>query len=296
MNNITVIFLTGGTGFIGKNFVELYKNKYKILMPTHTELDLLNTEAVDEFFRKNKIDVVVHCANIGGLRNDSNSSDSVKTNLKIFFNLVKNKDRFKKMVHMGSGAEYNKSKDIIDVREIDFGSSVPDDNYGFYKYLCSKYIERSNNIYCLRIFGVFGKYEDYNIKFISNLICKYICRLPLTMIQDCKFDYIYINDFVKIIGYFIENSPEKKIFNVGSGKKVSLFAIVNIINELGDYSLPIVVKRSGLNREYTSNIDLLKNEIKDLKLMPIDQAIKNLYQYYLSIQSNFDSNLLTANE
>ncbi|MFA6185106.1 MAG: NAD(P)-dependent oxidoreductase [Candidatus Shapirobacteria bacterium] len=296
MNKIETIFLTGGTGFIGRNFVECFKDKYKILSPSHKELDLLDTVAVDNFFKKNKIDVVIHTANIGGLRNSMVLNDSIKNNLKMFFNIVKNKNYFKKMIHFGSGAEYGKSKDIINVKESDFGLNIPSDDYGFYKYVCSKYIENSTNIYCLRIFGVFGKYEDFTIKFISNLLCKYIYKMPLTLIRDCKFDYVYIDDFMKIIEYFIKNDLKEKFFNVGSGNKYSLLELAKEINKLDNYSLPIIVKQNGLNKEYTSNNDLLKKEIKNLKLTKIEVAIKDLYRYYLSNKSIINPNLLIKNE
>jgi len=290
------IFLTGASGFIGRNIVETFSKNYNILSPSHKDLDLLDTSAVDGFFKNNNVDVVIHCANIGGLRNSLITNDLVKNNLEIFFNIVRNRSRFGKMIHMGSGAEYDKSKDIIDIKESDFDLTIPKDDYGFYKYICSKYIENCDNIYCLRLFGIFGKYEDYTIRFVSNLICKYIYKLPLTMIQDCKFDYIYINDFMNVIEHFIRNNPKNKFFNVVSGNKYTLYSIAEKINKLNNYSLPITIKKNGLNKEYTPNISLLKNEIKFFKLTPIDQAIENLYEYYLSIKSIIDPNLLTKNE
>ena len=290
------ILLTGGSGFIGRNFWETYKDKYDILKPSHKELDLSNTDEVDAFFSKNKIDTVVHCANIGGLRNSGDLNDIVKTNLKMFFNIVKNKNKFGKMIHLGSGAEYDKSRNIVKIKESDFGIKIPNDDYGFYKYVCSKYIENSSNIYCLRLFGVFGKYEDYLIKFISNLICKYIKKMSLTMIRDCYFDYIYINDLVKIIDYFVNNKPKERFFNVGSGQRVSLLSLAKKINKLSNYSLPIVVKNKGLNKEYTTNNSRLKKEIKGLKLKTIDESMKDLYKYYLTNQKFIDFKLLTKNE
>jgi len=116
------------------------------------------------------------------------------------------------------------------------------------------------------------------------------------MIQDCKFDYIFINDFMNIIEFFIENSPKEKIFNAGSGKKVNLLALANTINKLANYSLPIKIKHKGLNREYTSNSNLLKKEMKTLKLTSIDQAINELYQYYLINKSIINCYQLTENE
>ena len=59
------IFVTGGGGFIGKNFQEYFSEKYCIFSPSHKELDLLDEKAVFEFVNKNKIDIIVHCANVG---------------------------------------------------------------------------------------------------------------------------------------------------------------------------------------------------------------------------------------
>ena len=56
------------------------------------------------------------------------------------------------------------------MRENYFGSFIPNDPHSFSKYIQSKYIEKNNNdhLYHLRLFGIFGKYEDYRYKFIEN--------------------------------------------------------------------------------------------------------------------------------
>ena len=57
----------------------------------------------------------------------------------------------------------------------------------------------------LRVFGVFGKYEDYETRLISNIICRVIFKLPVEINQNAVYDFVYINDLVKIIEYFIED-------------------------------------------------------------------------------------------
>ena len=59
------VLVTGGRGFIGKNLLEQLPQDYNLIAPSHSELDLLDWSAVESFFKKNKIDVVVHCSNIG---------------------------------------------------------------------------------------------------------------------------------------------------------------------------------------------------------------------------------------
>ena len=46
------IFLTGGTGFIGRNIIEQLVNKYHFIAPPHKQLDLTNSKAVEKFFKK----------------------------------------------------------------------------------------------------------------------------------------------------------------------------------------------------------------------------------------------------
>jgi len=285
------ILLTGGSGFIGRNIIEQRKNAYNIISPSHKELDLLDTEKVHDFFKKNKIDIVLHCANIGGLRSNLNLDKVIRNNLRIFFNIVRNKNKFKKMINFGSGAEYDKSRDIKKVKEIDFEKKIPNDDYGFYKYICSKYIENSQNIYCLRLFGIFGKYEDYKVKFISNLICKYIYKRPLTMVQNAYFDYIDIDDFIKILDYFILQTPQYKFYNIGTGRRISLLSIAKKINRLDKYSLPIKDKQKGFGKEYSCNNERLMNELRIFdftRFTRIEDSIKKLYSFYQKNINNID--------
>ena len=291
MNKIKIL-LTGGSGFIGRNIIEQRENIYDIIAPSHKELDLFNTEEVDKFFKNNNIDIVLHCASIGGLRSNLNLDGVIRNNLRIFFNIVRNKNKFGKMINLGSGAEYDKSKDIKKIAETDFDSSIPNDDYGFYKYICSKYIENASNIYCLRLFGIFGKYEDYKVKFISNLICKYILKQPLKMVQDAYFDYIDIDDFIKILDYFIIKTPQYKSYNIGTGKRTSLSSIAGMINKLDTYSLEIKIKKKGLNKEYTCSNKRLINELKTFEFTALESSIKKLYNFYRLNISSIDKKII----
>lgn len=291
MNKIKIL-LTGGSGFIGRNIIEQRESIYDIIAPSHKELDLFNTEEVDNFFKNNNIDIVLHCASIGGLRSNFNLDGVIRNNLKNFFNIVRNKNKFGKMINLGSGAEYDKSKDIKKVTETNFDSSIPNDDYGFYKYICSKYIENASNIYCLRLFGIFGKYEDYRVKFISNLICKYILKQPLKMIQDAYFDYIDIDDFIKILDYFIVKTPQYKSYNIGTGKRTSLSSIAGMINKLDTYSLEIKIKKKGLNKEYTCSNKRLINELKIFEFTALESSIKKLYNFYRLNISSIDKKII----
>ena len=228
------ILITGSRGYLGKNLKEFLESKHSLLTPNSKVLNLLDERAVDKYFKSHKVDVVLHCAVVGGSRREEQEDGALHDNIKMFFNIVRNKKYFKKMIHFGSGAEYDKRFRIAKVKEKDFDQRVPVDDYGFFKYVCSKYIENSDKIINLRVFGLFGKYEDYRVRFISNAICRSISGLPITLRQDVYFDYVYINDFLKIVEYFIKNKPKHNFYNVGCGKPISLLNIAEKINEIAD--------------------------------------------------------------
>ena len=56
------VFVTGGSGFIGRNLVEALGDEYDILAPSHAELELLDEEAVATYLNRHRVEVVVHCA------------------------------------------------------------------------------------------------------------------------------------------------------------------------------------------------------------------------------------------
>ena len=283
------ILITGSTGRIGLNLIEqLDRKKYNLLTPKHKELDLLDDSAASKYFKKNKIDVVVNCALVGGSRNEEYVNNMVSVNLKMFFNIVRNKKYFKKMIHIGSGAEYDKSRPLIKVKEEEFDKMIPKDDYGFFKYICSKYIESTDNIICLRIFGLYGKYEDYKLKFVSESICKNILGLPIIINKNVYFDYVYMNDFIKIIEYFINNSAKYKFYNVGKGKKINILTIAKSVNKIADKKSEIIVKNKGLNNEYTCDNSRLMKEIKNFKFTDFDQSLKEFYLWYKSIKSTLE--------
>lgn len=273
------VFLTGASGFIGKNVVELLGEKYQFVIPSHRELELLDSRAVDSFFKKNKIDVVAHLANRGGSQKES-TIDPLSSNLRLFFNLVRNRSRFKKMIVVGSGSEYGKQYPIKSIREEEFNRRVPEDDFGFYKYIVGNYIEESKYIVNLRVFGIFGKYEDWRFRFISNAICKALYKMPIEITNNCYFDYIYINDFVKILDYFISRKGKYKTYNTGSGKRIKLDAIAKKVSKLTGSSVPIIMKNNKLGVEYTCSIKRLEKEIKNLQFTPVDSAIDELIGYY----------------
>ncbi len=291
------ILVTGGSGFIGRNLVEYLSKEHHVYSPRHKELDLLDEESVDRFFSENSIDVVIHCAVRPGHRNAVDTSGELYQNTKMFFNLAKNEDKYERMIYLGSGLEYDIRHYEPKMKEEYFGQYIPVDEGGFSKYIISKYIQDHSNIIELRILGIFGKYEDYAIRFISNLLCKAIYDLPLTMKQNKKFDYIYIDDLLPVIEHFLTSKPTKyNVFNVTPDESVELITLAKKIKEVVGSTQPIVVAKEGLGLEYSADNSRLREEIPEMTFTPIDESIQKLYRWYQSNKSHIDKNLLLTDK
>lgn len=277
------VLITGSTGFIGKNLCQFFKDKYQLLTPSHKQLDLLDIGKVEKYLKKNKPDVVIHVAFLGGARNFKAKESLVYLNLKMFINLTNNDKFFKKMIFLGSGAEYDKSNSLKKVKEREFGQNIPQDEYGFSKFLCSKLIENNKKIINLRLFGVYGKYENYQIRFISNAICKMLFNLPITINQNVYFDYLYIDDLIRIIDYFIKHRVKHHFYNTGRGERIDLRTLAQTILKISGKKLPIKIKKPGLNKEYSCNIARLRAEIPNFQYTSLEKSIKELIEYYRRI-------------
>ena len=274
------ILLTGGSGFIGRNINEQLAGKYEMYLPTHSELDLLDESTVSRYFNSHTIDVVIHSAVKPGHRNAKDPTNLFYSNTRMYYNLARHCNKYKKMIILSSGAIYDTNQNLHKVSEDYYCDQLPKDEHGFCKYVCAKNIEKMDNITELRLFGVFGKYEDYAIRFISNAICKTLFNLPITIKQNRKIDYIFIDDLIPILEWFIQNEATYKAYNVTSDHEVELYELAEMVKEISGKDLPIIVNNEGMGLEYSGDNSRLKADLGELRFTPMKMAVEQLYQWY----------------
>ena len=285
------ILITGGTGFIGRNLKEQLWDKYEIHIPSHEELELLDEKKVNDYLKKHHFDVIIHSAWISERKPKKNIGKILEYNLRMFTNLIRSDGEYGKMIYYGSGAEYDRERWVPKMKEDYFDVFVPKEQDSFAKYIMCKYTEKSKNIYNLRAFGVFGKYEDWEIRFISNACCKVVCDLPVTIKQNVFIDYLYIDDLIRITEWFIENEAEDKIFNVCSGQVYDLLSLAQKILTISGKKLNIKVNQGGLGMEYSGNNSKLLHEMNGYSFRNIDDCIKELYRWYLEKKDSIGKDL-----
>ena len=269
------ILITGSNGFIGGNLKDFFlEKKNNIFTPKRNELNLLNKNLVKDYLISNKFDVVIHSAV---------TLESIDQNLEMYFNIAGETKHFGKLICIGSGAEYDKRKYIPKMKESYFSKSIPqkEDIYGHSKYIIAKdIIEKKENIFNLRLFGIFGKYEDYRRRLISNNICKKICGDKVTINKNSFFDYMFVEDFCNILEKFIKEKPKDNTYNLCTGQTVDFITIANIINNIDYDGNKVEVLNSGLNPEYSGDNSKFVNEFGDFNYTKITDSIYKLYDWY----------------
>lgn len=271
------ILITGASGFIGKSLAESLKSEYDICTPNHQQLDLFEEECVKTYFQKEEIDTVIHCANVNTTKRENVLSyNALDGNLRMFFNLEKCSQHFSRMYYFGSGAEYDMRHYIPDMREAYLGEYIPLDAYGFSKYIMAKTAEKHEKIYELVLFGVYGRYEEWERRFITNNIYNNLVENKMTLTQNCYFDYIDVKDMTEIMKWFLEHRPVHKRYHVCRGEKIDLLSLAQTINCVLGKKCEIEIAREGWKREYTGNNERLMQEMGGYQFMPFEESIRAL--------------------
>lgn len=283
------ILITGAgpNGVTGRRIKEFLQDKYTLLTPTSKELDLRDGAAVNNYFNDNCIDFVIHSAvqapSMG--HDNSKQEEEVESNLRMYFNLASNSGKFQKMFYFGSGAEFDKSRDIVNVKEEEALYYVPVNRYGFIKNILNRHASKSRNIYNLRLFGTINPYEPYTRNVVSNLCAKAALGLPLNLKRDCIFSFIDIDDVAKFIDFGINNELKHHDYNM-CGWKGRIGEIAEIISNLSEKSLPVIFEDNRFNKEYNGNSIRLQQEFT--KITDILESLNKVTTYFKLFKESID--------
>lgn len=250
------ILVTGGNGYIARNLIP-FLFEYDLTVLTREKLDLLDSVEVLKFFKNNEFDIVIHTATCGGSRTQTDNTEWVYKNVTMFYNLMKCQSSFKKIINLGSGAQFDRRYSINGTRPLHH--SFPIDPYGLSKNIISKIGSGYHKFQNLTIYNVFNQ-DEPDTRMIKNNIKRYINKLPLTILKDRKIDFFYFDDFALLIKYYIENNENFiSDIDICYSKKYYLSEIANLINSLDDYSVDINIESPYQDLEYTGNCDKIES-------------------------------------
>jgi len=289
---LTTVLITGASGFIGRNLAEQLRCHYDVTAPNRAELDLRDEDAVQQFFKSRRFDVVLHAATVRSSRMIGEPANLLADNLRMFFNLLRYQNCFERLFHFGSGAEFDRRHYRPRMSEDYFGAHTPADGYGLSKYVCSKHGEALEGVTNLRLFGVFGKYEDWRVRFISNTCCRVIHGLPIVLRRDVRFDYLDVDDLAAIVRWFIDHPPSERAYNTCTGSPVALSTLAKVVAAVSGRNPEIVVRESGLGTEYSGDNARLMAAMGGFRFTEMAESVGRLYAWHEAHKEEVDPALL----
>jgi len=290
------ILVTGGAGYIGSLtsheliklghdvvIVDNLSKGLKSLIPDESifyEIDLIDKEKLEEVFKKINLDLVIHFAAYKDIRESDIMVNKYSNNITGTINLLDCMQRYRvpKIIFSSSAGVYGypKQTPINENHE-----TKPINFYGYTKLVCEQLIQWYSKAYTinyviLRYFNVIGnsylKYVDPKPSNIIPIILEVLNgkrekleifgRNHPTQDGTCVRDYIDINDLVdahiKSIDYDRNN-----IFNLGTRNGISLFELIELIENLTGYDLPyeVVEARKGDPSILTAEFLFAKKEL-----------------------------------
>ena len=276
------VLITGANGFLGRELDRIFSDDgYSVIKTSRAELDVSKRQQVENFFHNNDIDIVLHTAIKGGRRGREVSFDDFIKNISMYKNLQDQSDKFKLMFTFGSGAAYDRARDIDNIDEEKISERLPADYYGLSKNLIAReVINHNSNIVNLRLFGCFSAAEETN-RFIKSALLNTVNNKPITIHQDKEMDFFHIRDLATVIQYYIENYDENlpKDMNMCYDQKYTLKQIAERINCLTKSKIKVILENKDLGRPYTGNPQRLLD--LPVSLNGFESALKQTYKQIL---------------
>ena len=192
------VVVFGSNGFVGSSIVRHFPRWTGV---PRSEVDLTDQSQVDAYFETNPdIDVVIHCAVIGGSRLKSDEADVFYKNLLMFENVARHA---KTMIYFSSGAAMR--------------GNPPTDPYGFSKWVIDRRIESIPNFFSLRIWGCYGEGE---LPTRFSAVCREKGHVVIP--QDRYFDFIDIKDVIAVVEKYVHGFLTDKVYNLVYPEKLLL--------------------------------------------------------------------------
>lgn len=249
------VLITGSNGYIGKSLGFFLGDRFDVVSISREDFDLSSSKETSSFFEGKYFDVIIHCSVSGGLRLKKDSWEVMDNNIKMYYNLLDQRKNFKKLIHFGSGAEFNSL----------------DSPYGLSKKVISKSISEIDNFYNLRLYAIFDQ-NELETRFIKTSLIKYLNRQPIDVLDHKLMGFFYMEDLVSLVEYYIDNSNPPKEIDCVYNNNYTLLEIAEKINNLESHKVPIIFKGESPIINYCGNfIDL------GIKYLGIDEGIKRTY-------------------
>jgi UDP-glucose 4-epimerase len=249
------VIITGATGFVGANLARrLLRDGHEIhalVRPNYadwrirdirsdlrlSEVNLQDAESLDLAVKGIRPDWVFHLAAHGAYSWQADVGQIAITNIMGTINLVEAclKTGFETFVNTGSSSEYGFKDHAPSEQEW----LEPNSHYAVTKAAATMYCRytaqsRNARLYTLRLYSVFGPYEDSK-RLMPTLIVRGLRgELPPFVNPDTARDYVYVDDVCDayLLAATAADQEPGEVYNVGAGIQTSIREVVEVARKI----------------------------------------------------------------
>jgi UDP-glucose 4-epimerase len=291
------VLVTGGAGFIGSHLVDklldlnfnvsiidnLSTGHIKNIHHFKNKVDFINADLSTNKMWPDKlknIDTVFHLAALADIvPSIENPKEYFNSNVIGTLHLLEacKKQNVKNIIYSASSSCYGLPDKIPTPENAEIKPQYP---YALTKRLGEELVLHWSNVYginatSLRFFNVYGTRSrtsgTYGAVF-GVFLAQKLAGVPYTVVGDGlqTRDFTYVSDIVDALILASKNKNSGQIFNVGSGKTIS----VKKITELLGGNVVYIPKRPGEPQSTFADITKIKTELNFKPNIPIEEGIK----------------------
>lgn len=309
MDKGSKIYVAGHRGLVGSAIVRALQGKgyQRLVLKTHTELDLLDQQAVAEFFRTEKPEYVfLAAAKVGGIgANSKYPADFVYENVLIQTNIIRQsyENKVKKLLFLGSSCIYPKmAEQPIKEEALLTGELEPtNDAYAIAKIMGIKMCQAYNKQYGTKYIAVMPT-NLYGINDNFDLETSHVFPALIRKFHEAKInqessvtiwgtgtpirEFLYVDDLAEACLYLMDSYEASKIVNIGTGIGVTVKQLAEMIADVIGYTGNLVFD--------TSKPDGTPVKINDISYLTslgwqaetnLVDGIKKTYDWYQKLSS-----------
>lgn len=306
MNRNSKIYIAGHKGLVGSAITKLLtKEGYKnLVLRTRQDLDLLNQQAVADFFAKEKPEYVfLAAAKVGGIMpNYKQPADFIYENLQIQNNAIHQSylHGVKKLLFLGSICIYPKQ----------CPSPIKEE------YLLSGYLEPTSEPYAIAKIAGLKTCQSYNRQYGTNFISLMPANLYgpednfdlntshalpafIRKFHDAKIkkekevtlwgtgssrrDFLFVDDMADASLFLMNNYNESEVINIGTGIDISIKELVEKVKKIVGYDGRIAWDASKPDGAPKRQLDTSKlHQLGWQYKTELTDGLKKTYKWYLN--------------
>ena len=310
MKKTTKIYIAGHRGMVGSAVWRILKSKgySNLIGKTSTELDLRNQQAVNDFYDKEKPEIVIDAAaKVGGiLANNNFPYQFLMENLQIQNNLIDGayQTDVKKFIFLGSSCIYPKFAPQPLKEEYLLTDTLEPTNewYAIAKITGVKACQSirkqfGKDFVSLMPTNLYGSHDNFDLQ-TSHVLPAMIRKFheaklnensPVTLWGSGTpmREFLHVDDMAEAIVFAMENKLSSSLYNIGTGKDVTIKELAETTQRVIGHNGQIIWDASKPDGTPRKLMDVSKMKAMGWQYSTeLEEGVKNTYQWFLE---NIDS-------